>query len=150
MKTHQTYVLDHASWSRVRVVTACRQVLDVFRPDAAIFECDIPIDDSEWPPEVQAAAQTLRVHAQTNGKRERGGYAMTGVTPATHPTWPAFATFCPFSYDATVWDHQGRDLISLADEATCFTLTLTHPQYQALTHLPDIPLVPLHTWRRTR
>jgi hypothetical protein len=124
------------------VVAVCRLILRTVAADVHHYETDIPIADPDWPAEVTAAAEALRAV----GRTDRHGYTMSG-TIRTTDLWPAFVTFAPYAYDATVWNASHDDIVSLSDEAQSIVVRLS-PEQHAL--LGSLRLVPEREWRRRR
>jgi hypothetical protein len=120
------YVEADAQGDAERFAT-CRLVLQTVATDAHHYETDIPVEDPDWPSQVTAAAGILRAVGHT----ERGGYSTTGII-RTADLWPAFVTFAPRAYDATVWNRSYDDIVSLADESRSIVVRLTPVQHAAL------------------
>jgi hypothetical protein len=136
------------------MVEVCRLVLGVVQATATEYETDIPVGDIEWPVEVAAAAEVLRGVARRAGRVEKGGYAQTGMVPASaggaDGTWAAFVTFAPFAYDAGVWGDAG-ELLSLADEGQSIAVRLDGGQAEAVRRVIGAArLVPEKEWRVVR
>jgi hypothetical protein len=115
-------------------IVVCRLVLQTFAADVRQYETDIPVTDPDWPADVASAAETLRAV----GRTDRHGYSMTG-TIRTTDLWPAFVTFAPYAFDATVWNSSHDDIVSLADEAQSIVVRPTPAQYAALGSLRLLP-----------
>jgi hypothetical protein len=146
------FVVDTDGWGHADMVTACRLVLRATQLDAKRCETDIPADRRDWPPDVVAAADTLRHVAARTGRIDRYGYAETGIIEvALDEVWSAFVAFVPWAYDATVWNADAADIVSLADEGQSIVARVTPEQYGAIVaELGDRRLVPEHEWRRVR
>ena len=123
-------------------IAVCRLILRTVAADVHQYETDVPVADPDWPAEVAAAADALRAV----GRTDRHGYTMSG-TIRTTDLWPAFVTFAPYAYDATVWNASHHDIVSLSDEARSIVVRLTPAQHALLASLR---LIPEREWRRRR
>ncbi|GAA1508014.1 hypothetical protein [Kribbella lupini] len=121
-------------------VAVCRLILRTVAADVHQYETDIPVADPDWPADVAAAAEALRAVGRTDH-----GYTMSG-TIRTPDLWPAFVTFAPYAYDATVWN-ASQDIVSLSDEAQSIVVRLTPAQHALL---GSLRLIPEREWRRRR
>jgi hypothetical protein len=150
---YEQLVVDDRGWSHTDMAAACRLILSTLRGNAAEYETDIPVTSADWPPDVSAAAEVLRDVASRNGRVEEGGYAQTGLVEiGSQETWSAFVAFAPWAYDATVWDGNGRSIVSLADEGQSITaqLELGLSQYGSIAGaLGRERLVPAKEWSRS-
>lgn len=149
METTEAFILDSDGWDHAEVVEACRLILRTVEVTAGRCETDIPGDCDDWPPDVVSAAQVLRQIASRTGRVEKR-YAQTGVIEvARDEVWSAFVTFAPWAYDATVWNRDGEDIVSLADESRSAFVRLTPEHYRAVAaELGQPSLIPYREWRR--
>lgn len=150
MEKPRTFVVDDGGWSRTDVIDACHRILRALEVDSRQFQCDIPADLGDWPPEVANAARLLRGLADGGGRSHRD-YARTGVIEVKlDEVWSGFVTFAPWAFDATVWD-DSRDIVSLSDEGQAIVLRLRPDQQEAISAIvgPD-RLVPDREWSRRR
>jgi hypothetical protein len=112
---------------------AVRTAIDAVREQADKFECDLPLSErSAWPAEVIQAAEVL-ISASVATRGQSDDYRQTGILKAAATDlWDAFATFAPYAYDASVWNADGRVILSAADEGqSCVVLA----DLEALTRL---------------
>jgi len=150
VKAIETFVVDSDGWSHAQIVDACRLILRAVQCSVSRYETDVPTTSGDWPPDVVAAADVLRGVATRTGRVESQGYARTGAIRAVRDeVWSAFVTFAPWSYDATVWDVDGHDSVSFADEGESVVVRLDRHRYDAIAAvLGETRLVPEDEWRR--
>jgi hypothetical protein len=132
-------VHDDTSEARVH---ACREIMTILRPVIVKGECDIPwANRDRFPADVAAAATRLRGRFVSPGGH--GDYMQSGIiSPIDDDTWLNLVAFVPYALDATFWDSQNNNILSLADESDSIISRLTKDEQEQLRH--RIPGTQLH------